>query len=252
MSEVTKKSSIVALILGRGNNTLQDKNILPVLGHPLLHWPALAAKRSKYIGRYYISSECDKILEAGISVGYSPILRPSELSLPTSQVDDVVRHANGIISAEAETDIIIMLHANVGTIKTEFIDDCIEILLKEPTYSAVIPSQYNYGYHPLRCKRVKENGLLENYIDSGNKKISSNRQDLPAAVFFDHSFWALRVSNGVNSTDGQQPWSVMGNTIFPYMIDGCFDVHDMDDIERTSNWIISNNILNQYISEKLI
>ena len=36
--------TIVALLTGRGNNTLRDKNVLPVLGKPLLYYPAMAAR----------------------------------------------------------------------------------------------------------------------------------------------------------------------------------------------------------------
>ena len=40
---------ITALLTGRGNNTLKDKNLLSLNGHPLLHYPANAAKNSKLI-----------------------------------------------------------------------------------------------------------------------------------------------------------------------------------------------------------
>lgn len=35
---------VTALLTGRGNNTLKDKNILDCLGHPVLYYPAQAAK----------------------------------------------------------------------------------------------------------------------------------------------------------------------------------------------------------------
>lgn len=35
---------ISALLTGRGNNSLQDKNILDVLGHAVLYYPAHAAR----------------------------------------------------------------------------------------------------------------------------------------------------------------------------------------------------------------
>ena len=44
---------ITALLTGRGNNTLKDKNVLPLNGHPLLHYPANAAKKSKLITEFY-------------------------------------------------------------------------------------------------------------------------------------------------------------------------------------------------------
>lgn len=58
----SSSNRIVALMIGRGGSSLKDKNILPVLGNPVLHWAAAAARRSKYIGRYYVSSDDDKIL----------------------------------------------------------------------------------------------------------------------------------------------------------------------------------------------
>ena len=39
----------IALLTGRGNNTLQDKNILDILGHPVLYYPAhVGTKMSSY------------------------------------------------------------------------------------------------------------------------------------------------------------------------------------------------------------
>lgn len=35
-----KQMKVVALLTGRGNNTLKDKNVLPVLGKPLLYLEA--------------------------------------------------------------------------------------------------------------------------------------------------------------------------------------------------------------------
>ena len=37
---------VVALLTGRGNNTLKDKNIIPVKGKPLLSYPCEQAIKS--------------------------------------------------------------------------------------------------------------------------------------------------------------------------------------------------------------
>ena len=63
-----KSERIVALMIGRGGSSLARKNVLPVHGVPLLLWAANAAVRSQYVGRYYISSDDDEILQtAGIA-----------------------------------------------------------------------------------------------------------------------------------------------------------------------------------------
>lgn len=61
---------IAALLTVRGNNTLKDKNILPVLGRPLCQYPALAAKNCKLITDFYVSSDDEKILSAAENIGY--------------------------------------------------------------------------------------------------------------------------------------------------------------------------------------
>ena len=49
-------NKIIALLTARGNNTMKDKNIRPILGHPLLYYPATSAKKSKsyFCSLFYI------------------------------------------------------------------------------------------------------------------------------------------------------------------------------------------------------
>ena len=60
----TMNSKVAVLITGRGNNTLKDKNILPIKGKPLLSYGALAAKKIENIDRYYISSDDENIFSS--------------------------------------------------------------------------------------------------------------------------------------------------------------------------------------------
>ena len=62
---------ISALLTGRGNNSLQDKNILDVLGHAVLYYPAHAARQSRYITEWYCSSDDEKILREAEKEGVS-------------------------------------------------------------------------------------------------------------------------------------------------------------------------------------
>jgi len=125
---------IVALLTGRGNNTLKDKNILDVLGKPTLYYAAHAAKQSKLIDMWYCSSDDERILEAAEKYeGYKRIVRPPELATPTSQHIECIRHALTVMKENAmQPDILVVLLANNVTVKTSWIDACIQMMIDNP------------------------------------------------------------------------------------------------------------------------
>lgn len=233
--------TIVALMIGRGGSSLKNKNVLPVLGVPLLLWAAAAARRSRHVTRFYCSSDDGLILSTASLAGYAPIRRPDEFASATAQSCDAVRHSLNIIEDEiGPVTALVVQHANVGSITEHMIDACIEMLLADPTLSAVVPAHEKTEYHPMRAKRLRTDGTLEPFVGDG--RVSANRQDLPQAVFFDHSFWVLRGRAAVFDLEGQGPWPCMGDRIRPFLTDGCLDVHDPEDLERTADWILAHGV----------
>ena len=235
---------IAALLPGRGNNTLKDKNVLPVLGKPLLYYPAMAAKTCNLITDFYVSSDDEKILKAASDCGYKKIVRPVELAAPTSQHVDAIRHALGVMKQDGvEPDILVVLLANSGIVKTEWIEESITQLLKDEALSASVPVLLEMDNHPYRSKRLREDGCLDTWFDFRGKNISTNRQDLPMNFVLCHNFWTLNLKNSLySSTEGQQPWTFMGSNIKPIVVEESFDVHDEDDIRRTEKWLLEEGI----------
>jgi len=235
---------IAALLTGRGNNTLKDKNVLPVLGKPLLYYPAMAAKTCNLITDFYVSSDDEKILKAASDCGYKKIVRPVELAAPTSQHVDAIRHALGVMKQDGvEPDILVVLLANSGIVKTEWIEESITQLLKDEALSASVPVLLEIDNHPYRSKRLREDGCLDTWFDFRGKNISTNRQDLPMNFVLCHNFWTLNLKNSLySSTEGQQPWTFMGSNIKPIVVEESFDVHDEDDIRRTEKWLLEEGI----------
>jgi len=235
---------IAALLIGRGNNTLKDKNVLPVLGKPLLYYPAMAAKTCNLITDFYVSSDDEKILKAASDCGYKKIVRPVELAAPTSQHVDAIRHALGVMKQDGvEPDILVVLLANSGIVKTEWIEESITQLLKDEALSASVPVLLEMDNHPYRSKRLREDGCLDTWFDFRGKNISTNRQDLPMNFVLCHNFWTLNLKNSLySSTEGQQPWTFMGSNIKPIVVKESFDVHDEDDIRRTEKWLQEEGI----------
>ena len=235
---------IAALLTGRGNNTLKDKNVFPVLGKPLLYYPAMAAKTCNLITDFYVSSDDEKILKAASDCGYKKIVRPVELAAPTSQHVDAIRHALGVMKQDGvEPDILVVLLANSGIVKTEWIEESITQLLKDEALSASVPVLLEMDNHPYRSKRLREDGCLDTWFDFRGKNISTNRQDLPMNFVLCHNFWTLNLKNSLySSTEGQQPWTFMGSNIKPIVVEESFDVHDEDDIRRTEKWLLEEGI----------
>lgn len=235
---------IAALLTGRGNNTLKDKNVLPVLGKSLLYYPAMAAKTCNLITDFYVSSDDEKILKAASDCGYKKIVRPVELAAPTSQHVDAIRHALGVMKQDGvEPDILVVLLANSGIVKTEWIEESITQLLKDEALSASVPVLLEMDNHPYRSKRLREDGCLDTWFDFRGKNISTNRQDLPMNFVLCHNFWTLNLKNSLySSTEGQQPWTFMGSNIKPIVVEESFDVHDEDDIRRTEKWLQEEGI----------
>lgn len=235
---------IVALLTGRGNNTLKDKNVLPVLGKPLLYYPAMAAKSCKLITDFYVSSDDDKILNAAADCGYKSIVRPDELASPTAQHIDAIIHALKVMKEDGVVpDILVVLLANSGIVKTEWIEESINNLLNNEELSASVPVLLEMDNHPYRSKRLRADGCLDTWFNFKGKNISTNRQDLPMNFVLCHNFWTLRLEKSLYSKEeGQQPWTFMGNNIKPIVVKESFDVHDEDDIRRTEKWLIEEGV----------
>lgn len=235
---------IVALLTGRGNNTLKDKNVIPVLGKPLCHYPAMAAKRCKLITDFYASSDDEKILKAAEDCGYKRIIRPRELALPTAQHVDAIKHALEVMKQDdCIPDILVVILANNAMTKTEWIEESIKNIINNPNLSASCPVMLEQDHHPYRCKCLREDGCLGTWIDFKDRQISTNRQDLPMNFVFCHNFWTLNLKNTLYSDEqGQQPWTFMGNYVKPVVVEGSFDVHDMDDIVKTERWLVAEGI----------
>ena len=117
----------VALLTGRGNNSLKDKNIRNVCGEPLLTYPAKVARKCSFINDFFVSSDDEKILSLGQDCGYKKIKRPGKLGQPDAKHIDVIEHALEAMKKKTiEPDILIVLLANTVCVKEKWIKECIK------------------------------------------------------------------------------------------------------------------------------
>ena len=237
-----KRETIVALLTARGGSKLSNKNLLSVLGKPLLTYPAEAAKRSKYIQNFFASSDDLEILKTAETCGYLGILRPPEISGPQAQHRDCIVHALRVMDVEhnVRPDVLIVILGNSASICAAWSDACIDLLISDPKASAAVPVAEDMDHHPFRAKRVDKSGYLDSFIRFPAGPVSTNRQDLEACYFLCHNFWVLRVQASVNNRSGKKPWTFMGRRVVPFRVSNSVDVHSLFDLELTERWLQEN------------
>lgn len=233
---------IVALVLARSGSSLKDKNIATVAGHPLLSYPISAAKRSVTVGKVFLSSDSQEYLSIGELYGAEPLMRSGNLASDDAKGCDVVKDALFSIRASGlDPEIVIVLHGNSGSVLTDDVNTAIEILANDESITAAVPAKRALDFHPFRAKKLTEDGFAQNFFELPGST-SSNRQDLPPAVFFEHSFWALR-SSGIEKQDGEPPWRCHGNRVKAIIgPEKPPDVHSQEDLLYLESWIVRNQV----------
>ncbi|MDC1200508.1 hypothetical protein N8012_01375 [Pelagibacteraceae bacterium] len=233
---------IYAILTGKKNSTLKNKNILKILKQRVFIYPAKSARKSKNIEKYFTSSDSKVMLNETKKIGYIPINRPAYLSSKNSKHRDVLLHSLKFIKTNLNIlpDVVLVLLANSPTIKTKWIDECVKIM-KNQNVDAVVPVVKNNDHHPLRAKQIKNN-ILKPYLKMP-KNMSTNRQELTSSYFLAHNFWLIKTSCIYNNK-GLMPWAFMGKKVVAYEIDESIDIHNTNDIENCKKWLLKNkNIL---------
>jgi CMP-N,N'-diacetyllegionaminic acid synthase len=156
------KLRVLGIITARGGSKgIPNKNLVPLLGKPLLAYSAEAALASKHLARTVLSTDDEKIASAGLALGIEvPFMRPPELAkddTPTLPVlQDVVRK----LEAGGESfDAILTLQPTNPLRRTSDIDGAVELLESSGADSVI--SFVDVGErHPARMKWIDAAGRV--------------------------------------------------------------------------------------------
>ena len=84
---------ICALMMGRlGSTGFSDKNIKKVLGRRLCEYPLIASKKSKYVDKIFVTTDCPVIARTSKKYGAIHIKRPKKLTNNTALGEHVYEH----------------------------------------------------------------------------------------------------------------------------------------------------------------
>jgi len=231
-------------MIGReGSVGFPGKNTYPVLGKPLMAYPLLAAKHSKYIDSVYISSDSPKIKEIGNEYGANIIDRPAELCTKEALGEHAFVHGYQEIKKKNRDgiELVVLLFCNAPTITGKKIDEGIEMLRAHPDYdSAVTVSRYNM-WSPLRARKVGDDGLLYPFVPFevfGDPKTLNCDRDSQGDVWFaDMSVSIVRPHCLEHLEEGMLPQKWMGQKIFPLEQWGGCDVDYEWQIPLVEFWL---------------
>lgn len=225
----------VALIMGRGGSkSIPEKNVVPVLGRPLVLYPIIAALDAKQIDRVAVTSDCEEILAVAGLCGIEKIERPPELSHDTAQMVDGITHA--LEQLGGEIDFLVTMHANCATHTPDLIDRCLTRLLEVPEADSCVSGVEDRAVHPFRTRKLTVEGELKPWVEipAGT---SSNRQSLEPCIIVDGAARAMRVASCI-PPKGDAPFPYLGNRVLFEENLGGRDVHDEDDLLLSEHFLV--------------
>lgn len=150
----------VAIIPCRGGSKrLPRKNVMPVLGRPMLSYPVTAALKSGVFDAVTVSTEDEEIAKVAHSVGARVIKRPGELAGDRATVVEVCLHALDRLREENRLpDYFCCIYATALFVRPDDLRKSFRLLQNEPEADFVMGvSQYNL--QPVQAL-VEKDGYL--------------------------------------------------------------------------------------------
>jgi CMP-N-acetylneuraminic acid synthetase len=145
-----------------GSKGIPRKNIKPIAGLPLIAWTIEAAKRSKLIDRYIVSTEDDEIAAVASKWGAEVLKRPPELAGDAVPTIAVLQHVISLV----ECSVIVLLQATSPVRGDGLIDHCINQFLNNDYDSLATGYLCKYLEYGKNVKRRQDIGGF--FYDDGN------------------------------------------------------------------------------------
>ncbi|HET9610070.1 MAG TPA: acylneuraminate cytidylyltransferase family protein [Acidimicrobiales bacterium] len=216
---------VLAVIPARGGSKgIPRKNVVELLGRPLLWWSVRAALDAETVTRTVLSTDDAQIAEIGASAGAEvPFLRPAELAGDEVLDLPVFLHVlQALADAEGyRPDLVVHLRPTSPLRPPGLVDDGVRTLAADPAADSLravtVPAN-----NPFKMWRI-EGGVLVPLVDSGiPEQYNQPRQALPDA------YWQTGTLDVVRTATLVEQRSMTGRRILPMVIDPELAV-DIDD-----------------------
>ena len=219
------KHRILGIITARGGSKgLPGKNIMPVLGKPLIVYTIEAALKSEFITKTIVSSDDDEILNISESNGAIPLKRPVEFAKDTSSSEDAIVHALTTLSSKGEEfDLLVLLQPTTPLRNSRDIDNALSIMINNTAQGVI--SVFNIGVKPFKSYYLNSKGYLQGVHN--NESPNMRRQELPDAYLANGAIYACYVDTFLNSN------SLIPDRTIPYIMsqENSIDIDCVEDIK---------------------
>ena len=166
------EKTFLAIIPARGGSKrLPRKNVLDLVGKPLIAWSIEAGLQSKYIDKVIVTSDDDEILSIAKEFGSEIIKRPDEFASDIATSFDTINHT---IDNVEKYDYIVLLQSTSPLRNYKHIDEAIELL--ENKKADAIVSVCEMEHSPLWSNTLPLDVNMRHFISDEIK--NSRSQDL--------------------------------------------------------------------------
>ena len=235
-------SEILAIIPARGGSKgLPDKNILPLLNHPLITYSIKAALDAKKITRVIVSTDSEKIADISLKYGAEvPFVRPAEFAQDWSTDLEVFKHSLTWLKQYENyvPDLVVQLRPTSPFRKIELIDECIDRLIMSDADSLRIITQAPISPYKM-WTLSEENPYMKPLLTVEGLKEAYNepRQRLPKV------YWQIGTLDVIRTCIITENNSMSGNKILPYLVEPVFavDIDDLQSFKKAEEVILNNN-----------
>jgi len=188
------KENVLGIIPARGGSKgIPKKNIMPIVGKPLIQYTIDAALGSKMLTKVIVSTDNKEIAKFSKKFGAEvPFIRPKHLATDNAKTLDVAIHAVHEMEKidKKKFDVAVILQPTTPLRKTKHIDEAVRLLINNKDSDSVISVVEVGANHPLRMKRIVD-GVLVNYIDQGQED-TRPRQHLPPVYIRNGALYITR------------------------------------------------------------
>lgn len=236
----------IAIIPARsGSKGLKNKNILNVLGKPLLGYTIEAAIRSTCFDKIYVSTDSEQYGNIAKEYGVEVIMRDEECSNDYATTYDVLRDAFNKIDCEL-MDYFVLLQPTSPLRTEKHIREAIELFEKEYKNKNALVSITESSKASALIKEVNEQTLsLENFnLDYSRYRRQNNKEYEPnGAIFISKINYYVKAKH------------FFGNTSIGYIMDSysSLDIDSIDDFEillKRIKDVKTNKIKDSYVLKR--